>query len=71
VTVERVIRTLNENVSLAKHAIERIAAAELPASDAHSALASAIITQPDRVPDKLKRELAPLIGKYLPVDSGQ
>jgi 5'-methylthioadenosine phosphorylase len=66
VTVERVIRTLNENVALAKHAIERIAAAELPASDAHSALASAIITSAQLVPAALKRELAPIIGRYLP-----
>lgn len=66
VTVERVIRTLNENVALAKQAITRIAAADLPPSDAHSALATAIITDPTHVPDKLKRDLAPLIGKYLP-----
>ena len=67
VTVERVIRTLNENVALAKRAIERVAAAELPASEAHTALAAAIITSPDWVPDQLKRDLAPLIGKYLPL----
>ena len=30
------------------------------------ALATAIITRPDVVPDRLKRELAPIIGKYLP-----
>ncbi|HJW82938.1 MAG TPA: S-methyl-5'-thioadenosine phosphorylase [Anaerolineae bacterium] len=67
VTVERIIRTLNENVALAKRAIERIAAAELPPSEAHSALAAAIITSPQLVPDRLRRELAPLLGKYLPV----
>lgn len=68
VTVEMVIRTLNENVALAKQAIERIAAAELPPSDAHTALASAIITQPGVVPAALKRDLAPLIGKYMPAE---
>jgi 5'-methylthioadenosine phosphorylase len=67
VTVERVIRVLNENVALAKQAIERIAAFDLPPSDAHHALASAIITDPKRIPDRLKRDLAPLVGKYLPV----
>ncbi len=68
VTVEMVIRTLNENVALAKQAVERIAAAELPPSEAHTALASAIITPAARVPDKLKRDLAPIIGKYMPVE---
>jgi len=68
VTVERVIRTLNENVALAKQAIERIAAAELPPSEAHTALASAIITPARLVPDKVKRDLAPILGKYMPVE---
>jgi 5'-methylthioadenosine phosphorylase len=67
VTVERVIRTLNENVALAKRAIEIVAAGDLPPSDAHTALASAIITPAERVPDRLKRALAPLVGKYLPI----
>ena len=68
VTVEMVIRTLNENVALAKRAIEIVAAGDLPPSDAHTALASAIITPAERVPDRLKRKLAPLIGKYMPVE---
>ncbi|MGH2593020.1 MAG: S-methyl-5'-thioadenosine phosphorylase [Anaerolineae bacterium] len=68
VTVERVIRTLNENVALAKQAIERIAAGDLPSSDAHTALASAIITPAHLVPGRLKRDLAPIIGKYMPVE---
>ena len=68
VTVERVIRTGNENVALAKQAIERIAAGDLPPSDAHTALASAIITPASLVPGKLKRDLAPIIGKYMPVE---
>ncbi len=68
VTVERVIRTLNENVALAERAIEIVAAGDLPPSDAHTALATAIITRPDQVPNKLKRDLAPIIGKYMPVE---
>jgi hypothetical protein len=63
-----VIRTLNDNVALAKQALERIAAAELPPSDAHRALASAIITPAALVPGKLKRDLAPIIGKYMPLE---
>ena len=66
VTVEMVIRTLNENVALAKEAIQRIAAAELPPSDAHSALSSAIITPAHLIPDKVRRALAPIVGRYLP-----
>jgi 5'-methylthioadenosine phosphorylase len=68
VTVEMVIRTLNENVALAKQAIQRIAAAELPPSQAHTALAAAIITPAHLVPGKVKRDLAPIVGKYLPVE---
>jgi len=70
VTVEMVIRTLNENVALAKEAIQRIAAADLPPSDAHSALSSAIITPAHLIPNKVKRALAPIVGKYLPAKRG-
>ncbi len=37
--------------------------------DCKDALATALITQRDLVPEKLKRELAPIIGKYLPAQS--
>jgi len=67
VTVEMVIRILNENIALAKQAIQRIAAAQLPPSEAHTALASAIITPERMVPARVKRDLAPIIGKYMPV----
>lgn len=71
VTVEMVIRTLNENVALATQAIERIAAADLPPSEAHTALASAIITPAALIPAKLKRDLAPILGKYLPIEKAR
>jgi hypothetical protein len=32
---------------------------------AHSALSTAIITRPDAIPEHARRDLAPLIGKYL------
>jgi 5'-methylthioadenosine phosphorylase len=67
VTVEMVIRTLNANVDLAKRAIVRIAAGALPPSDAHNALSGAIITATQSIPAALKHDLAPLVGKYLPV----
>lgn len=66
VTVEMVIRTLNANVDLAKRAIVRIAAGDLLSSEAHGALSGAIITSAESIPAKLKRDLAPLLGKYLP-----
>ena len=31
------------------------------------ALATALITRPDAVPDAVKRDLAPIVGRYLPV----
>ena len=31
------------------------------------ALATALITRPDAVPERVKRDLAPIVGRYLPV----
>ena len=67
VTVEMVIRVLNQNTAAAQAAIQGLAA--MPLTDAgcgcSSALRDALITARDRVPDDLKTELRPLIGKYL------
>jgi 5'-methylthioadenosine phosphorylase len=68
VTVEMVIRTLNQNTAVAQQAIANTAA--LPVDRAHcpcpSALAAALITDPARVPAATRQRLQPLIGKYLP-----
>jgi len=68
VTVEMVIRTLNQNTAVAQQAIANTAA--LPVDRAHcpcpSALAAALITDPARVPAGTRQRLQPLIGKYLP-----
>ncbi len=67
VTVEMVIRTLNQNTAVAQQAIANAAA--LPVDRSHcpcpSALASALITDPARVPAETRERLKPLIGRYL------
>ena len=67
VNVESVIKILLKNVETAK-AIIREAVAEIPearkCSCAH-ALRDAIITAREAVPAQVKRDLAPIIGKYL------
>jgi 5'-methylthioadenosine phosphorylase len=67
VNVESVIKILQQNVQTAK-AIVRAAVAEIPearrCSCAH-ALRDAIITAPDAIPAAVKRDLAPIVGKYV------
>jgi 5'-methylthioadenosine phosphorylase len=67
VTVEMIIRNLTENAETARRLIAD-AVARVPAErtcPCASALATAIITRPDVVPATTKRELAPIVGKYL------
>jgi len=67
VTVEMVVGNLLKNVSVAKAILaEAVPKIGERACQCGSALASALMTQKDLVPAELKRELAPLIGKYLP-----
>jgi 5'-methylthioadenosine phosphorylase len=67
VTVEMIIRNLSQNAETARRLIMD-AVTHVPTERAcpcASALATAIITRPDAVPADVKRELAPIIGKYL------
>jgi 5'-methylthioadenosine phosphorylase len=67
VTVDMVIATLLQNAKTAQQLIAD-AVARVPAARAcacGSALQSAIITRPDAIPEDVKRELAPIIGKYM------
>ncbi|MBC7226425.1 MAG: S-methyl-5'-thioadenosine phosphorylase [Thermoflexales bacterium] len=68
VNVEMLLATLAANAQLAQQAIRilvpRLAAAERTC-ECSSTLATALITQPDLVPESLKRDLAPIVGKYL------
>jgi 5'-methylthioadenosine phosphorylase len=69
VNVVMLIANLNANASLTKQAVGHLvgAVAHLERTcECKDALATALITQRERVPEKLKRELGPIIGKYLP-----
>jgi 5'-methylthioadenosine phosphorylase len=67
VTVDTVIATLTQNVKTAQHVIAN-AAERLPIErtcGCGSALAAAIITRPDAISADVRRDLAPIIGKYV------
>ena len=69
VTISMVIERLLANVQISKQAIVNLIPA-IPAARAcrcADALADAIITQRAAIPDRVKRDLAPIVGKYLPV----
>jgi len=67
VTVELVVANLLQNAVTAQRAIaaavERISGART--CGCKDALATAIITRPDAVPEQIKKDLAPIVGKYL------
>ncbi len=67
VDIERVLAVLKQNVDLAQRIIRRILSRlpERRSCGCADALKNAIITDPKKIPDKHRRELAPLIGKYL------
>lgn len=66
VTVEMIVANLTQNARTAQQAIaatvERIGERTCRCG---SALAHALITRPDAVPDRVKQDLAPIIGKYI------
>ncbi len=67
VTVDLIVANLLQNAKTAQHAIAeavgRIAGGRTCACK--DALATAIITRPEHVPAQTKRELQPIIGKYI------
>ena len=68
VTVEMVIATLQQNAVTAQRVV-RDAVARLPVErdcECATALGSAIITRPELIPAAVRRDLAPIIGRYLP-----
>jgi len=69
VSVDALIATLLANTRLAqdalRSAVSRLAAGGERDCECGSALATAIITQRDLIPEALKRDLAPIVGKYL------
>lgn len=72
VTVEMVIRVLQQNTAVAQAAIgQMVAEMDEWAGDfaAHHGMKDAIITDRSRIPAHSRRELAPLIGHYLDAGS--
>jgi 5'-methylthioadenosine phosphorylase len=72
VTVEAILTTLRQNVTLAKRLLRTAmpAAADVKTCRCHSALQSAIITAPDRMPASLRRKLALLMDRVDPGKKG-
>ena len=69
VTVEMIISNLTQNAQTAQRIIAA-AVDRLPyerTCECASALKYALITRPDAIPDQVKKDLAPLIGRYLQV----
>ena len=67
VTVDMVIANLVENAETAQHLIIR-AVERLPFArrcECASALKYGIITRPEAIPEQVKQDLAPIVGKYL------
>jgi 5'-methylthioadenosine phosphorylase len=67
VTVEMVMSTLASNAATAQRIIAG-AVEQLPyerTCECASALQYALVTRPDMVPEQVKKDLAPIIGKYL------
>jgi 5'-methylthioadenosine phosphorylase len=68
VTADQIIANLVKNTATAK-AVLRAALRRLPERrgdcECASALRHALVTAPELVPDPVKRELAPIIGKYI------
>ena len=69
VTLELIIANLNQNARMAQKVIATAVAA-LASDTARTcpcanALATALVTRPEHVPDHTKRDLAPIIGRYM------
>jgi len=72
VTVEAILTTLRQNVTLAKRLLRTAmrAVADVKACSCQRALQDAIITAPDRMPTSLRRKLALLMDRVVPVKKG-
>jgi 5'-methylthioadenosine phosphorylase len=69
VSLETVIATLMSNAELARQIVRQAAAriGELSSRgcECPSAMACAIVTAPDLIPEKIRHDLAPIFGKYI------
>jgi 5'-methylthioadenosine phosphorylase len=67
VTVDMIVANLQQNAETAQRLIAE-AVERVPREReclCAEALAAAIITRPDAIPEQTKRDLAPIIGKYI------
>jgi 5'-methylthioadenosine phosphorylase len=67
VTADQIMRVLGRNAETAK-AVLRASVRRLPLPrdcECASALAHALITPPELVPEAVRRELAPIVGRYM------
>ena len=71
VAIADVLAVLSANVAMAKRIVHDVAPllAREPSCGCGRALAHAIITDPARIPARVKRDLAPIIGRYVPEDA--
>jgi 5'-methylthioadenosine phosphorylase len=67
VTVDLIVGNLLQNAATARKAIaEAVSRIDGPRACAcKDALATAIITRPEHVPERIKKELEPIVGKYM------
>lgn len=68
VTVEMVMKILQQNTENVKKTVQYLAANPMPSErscDCSQALKNAIITDPDAIPEKTRAKLALLVSKYL------
>ena len=72
VTVEAILTTLRQNVTLAKRLLRAVlpAVAAVKACNCQRALQDAIITAPNQMPASLRRKLALLMERVVPVRKG-
>ena len=69
VSVDMVMANLTKNALMAQRVVsETVSHLPLPRTcECATALASAIITRPETIPEQTKKELAPIVGKYMTV----
>jgi len=67
VEIEHVLKVSAQNFALAQETIRRVvpSLSDLRSCACASSLKNAIITEPSRIPKKIRAELAPIIDKYL------
>ena len=72
VTVDAILAVLSQNVALAKQMLRQVVPSTAGAANCacHRALQDAIITAPDQMPASLRRKLALLMDRVVPVKKG-